>query len=158
MAAGDDSAEGRIRLVFSDASQTEKCVIAEFASQVLDISTDPRQMPIVPMSAGLISEDDLLIMEFMPVSGAGDVATDPTESATHSLVRIPVTVKNVRTGNKYEKMLTSADFNAAATNYTCAQNAWTVIGTVTVSAQEQLKLGYAIADNSRIMIDLLTAA
>lgn len=158
MAAGDDSAEGRIRLVFSDASQTEKRVIAEFASQVLDISTDPRQMPIVPMSAGLISEDDLLIMEFMPVSGAGDVATDPTESATHSLVRIPVTVKNVRTGNKYEKMLTSADFNAVAANYTCAQNAWTVIGTVTVSAQEQLKLGYAIADNSRIMIDLLTAA
>lgn len=158
MAAGDDSAEGRLRLVFSDASQTEKRVIAEYATLTLDISTDPRQQIIVPMSAGFISEDDLLIMEFYPTSAAGDVATDPTESATHSLVRVPITVKNVRTGNKYEKVLTSADFNAAATNYTCAQNTWTAIGTVTVSAQEQIKLGFAIADNSRISIDLLTAA
>lgn len=158
MAAGDDSAEGRIRLVFSDASQTEKRVVGEYASQTLDLATDPRQLIIVPQSVGTISEDDLLIMEFYPTSAAGDVATDPTESATHSLVRVPVTIKNVRTGNKYEKILTSADFNAAATNYTCAQNTWTSIGTVTVSAQEQLKLGYAIADNSRIMIDLLTAA
>lgn len=158
MAAGDDTAEGRVRLVFSDASQTEKRVIAEFATQTLDISTDPRQQLIVPMSAGFISEDDLLIMEFYPTAAAGDVATDPTESATHSLVRVPVTVKNVRTGNKYEKVLTSNDFNTAATNYTCAINTWTAIGTVTVSAQEQMKVGFAIADNSRISIDLLTAA
>lgn len=158
MAAGDDSAEGRLRLVFSDASQTEKKVIAEYATYTLDVSADPRQQIIVPMSQGIISEDDLLIMEYFPTSAAGDVATDPTESATHSIVRVPVTVKNVRTGNKYEKVLTSVDFNAVATNYTCAQNTWTVIGTVTVSAQEQLKLGFAIADNSRVMIDLLTAA
>ena len=158
MAAGDDTAEGRIRLIFSDASQTEKRVIAEYSSQRLDRSTDPRQQPIVPMSEGVISEDDLLIMEFMPTAGAGDVATDPTESATHSLVEVPVTIKNIRTKNKYEKVLTSKDFNPVATNYTCAQDTWTVIGTVTVSAQEQIKLGYAIADNSRISIDLLTAA
>ena len=158
MAAGDATAEGRVRIIFSDASQTEKRVIQEYATQTLDLATDPRQLISIPMSAGLISEDDLLIMEFYPTAAAGDVATDPTESATHSLVRIPVTIKNVRTGNKYERVLTSKDFNAAATNYTCPVNTWTAIGTVTVSAQEQLKLGYMIADNSRVRIELKTAA
>lgn len=158
MAAGDATAEGRIRIVFSDASQTEKRVVAEFATQELDLATDPRQLQIVPMSAGFISEDDLMIMEFMPTAGSGDVATDPTESATHSLVRVPITIKNVRTANKYEKILTSKDFNAAATNYTCTQDVWTAIGTVTVGAQEQIKIGRAIADNSRVRIELKTAA
>lgn len=158
MAAGDAAAEGRVRLVFSDASQTEKRVVDEFATQELDLATDPRQLQILPMSGGFISEDDLLIMEFMPTAGAGDVATDPTESATHSLVRVPVTIKNVRTQNKYEKVLTSKDFNAAATNYTCAQDVWTAIGTVTVGSQEEIKVGRAIADNSRIRIELKTAA
>lgn len=159
MAAGDDSAEGRLRLIFSDASQTEKRVIQEYNTFVLDVSTDPRQQPIVPQSAGTIGEDDLLIMEYMPTAGTGDVATDPTESATHTLVQIPVTIRNVRTGNVYEKMLTSYDFNSSATNYTgIAAGTWSAIGTVTVSAQEQMKLGFAVADNSRIKVDLLTSA
>ena len=158
MAAGDATAEGIVRLLYADASETKRDQAGQFNSQELDIATDPRQLQVLPFGGQVLAEDDVLIMEFYPTAGAGDVATDPTESATHSLIRIPVTVKNIRTGNKFEKVLTSYDFQTAAANYTCGQNAWTVIGRYVIGAQEEIMLGHANPVNSRIRIELKTAA
>lgn len=158
MAAGDATAEGIVRLVYSDASETNRPEAMRFSTQDLDLATDPRQLQVMPYGGQILAEDDKLIMEFFPTGGAGDVATDPTESATHTLVKIPVTIKNVRTGNIFTRTLTSNDFQATATNYTCPQNVWTAIGSYTIGAQEELSLGNQNPVNSRIRIQLLTAA
>lgn len=158
MAAGDATTEGLVRLVFSDASETESQLMGEFNTTTLDLSTDPRQLVVLPMSQRSIGAYDLLLMQFKPLGGAGDVATDPTESANHTLVRVPVTIKNMSTGNTFETVLTSAHFNSSAENYTCPQNRWTTIGTYEVTPQERVKLGFGIADNSRVRVELKTAA
>ena len=158
MAAGDATAEGIVRLVYSDASETSKNQAMNLSTQELDLATDPRQLQVLAFGGQVLAEDDKLIMEFFPTAAAGDVATDPTESATHSLIRVPVTVKNVRTGNKFERTLTSNDFQSAAANYSCSQNAWTAIGTYTVGAQEEVRLGHINPVNSRVRIELKTAA
>lgn len=158
MAAGDATVEGLVRLEFSDASETESQLMGQFNTTTLDLATDPRQLVVLPMSGRSIGAYDLLLMKFKPLGGAGDVATDPTESANHTLVRVPVTIKNLSTGNVFETVLTSADFNDSATNYTCPVGRWTTIGTYEVTPQERLRLGFGIADNSRIRVELKTAA
>jgi len=160
MAAGDATAEGVVRLVFSDASETEKRQIEQWSTQILDPTDgDPRVLPTVPLSAGKVAEDDKLIMEFMPLSAAGDVATDPTESATHSLIRVPVSIRNIRTGNVFQTFLTSYHFNSVAANYAgLVVGSWNAIGVYTIGAQEMLRVGHELADNSKIRIELKTSA
>lgn len=158
MAAGDATAEGIIRLVYSDASETVKNQAMNLSTEELDLSSDPRQLQVLPFGGQVLAEDDKLIMEFYPTSAVGDVATDPTQSATHSLVRIPVTMKNVRTKNKFERTLTSYDFQTVAKNYSCAVGSWTAIGVYIVGAQEEMRLGHINPVNSRVRIELKTAA
>lgn len=157
MAAGDASGEGDFRILFADSSETQQTQIFSDNTTVLDLSTDPRQLTVLPMSQNAVHEDDKVIIQMKPYADA-DVATDPTESATHSLIRIPVTYRNVSTGNIYVGTLTTKDFNAAATNYSPKAGLWMTIGTYTVPAQLAVKLGVAIPDNSRIRVELKTAA
>lgn len=157
MAAGDAAGEGSMRLLFTDSSETDQKQIESFATQVLDLSTDPRQLQVLPMSQGSVGEDDKILMQ-VKLYANGDIATDPTESATHSLVRVPVTFKNTSTGNVYEGVLTSADFNPTAANYSPLAGKWLTVGEYVVPAQLRVRLGVAIADNSRIRCEFKTAA
>ena len=160
MTAGDASAEGMIRLVASDASETAKVQIERYATQILDPTDgDPRVLPTVLLSPKILNYADKLILEYMPLEAEGDVATDPTESDTHSLVRVPVSIKNITTGNVFSTFLTSYHFNPSATNYTgLAVGTWAKIGEYSISAQEQLRVGHKLADNSKIRIELKTSA
>lgn len=142
--------EGALRLVFSDASETNKRVIGEWATEQLDISTDPRQQIIMPKSKDMLEEDDKLIVE---VSLLAASTIDYTATEAFTKMRIPVTIRNKRTGTVFERILRHPDFTSADITIGAA-NTWTVIGTYTVSAQEQVKIGHNIAENSRIYVVL----
>jgi hypothetical protein len=143
--------EGKLRILFSDASRTNKRVVGEWASEQLDISTDPRQQIIIPKSAEVLEEDDLLLIEYNGLA-ASSVDYDAAEANTK--FRIPVTIRNKRTGNVYERILRHPDL-ASADVAISAASTWYELGAYTVSAQEQLRLGHKIAENSRLYITLV---
>jgi hypothetical protein len=136
-----DSDEGSFRICKTDASETVKQVLFEAATELLDISTDPRQQIIVPMSQASLREDDKLIIEMK-------VATATSAAVATSTVRVPIRKRNVRTGNVAESYLRITDFTSA--NVTVGAGVWVRLGAYTVSAQEEVRLGQSIAENSRI--------
>ena len=146
-----DTDEGELRIIFSDASETNKRLIMEAASEQLDISTDPRQQLIVPKSRDFLQEDDKILIEYSAMA-ASSVDYDAAEANTK--VRIPVTIRNKRTGSIYERILRHPDFASADVTISTA-NTWTQIGSYTVSAQEEVKIGWNIAENSRMYIKLV---
>jgi len=138
--------EGELRIVFSDASETNKRVIQQYSSELLDVATDPRQLQIVPKSVDFLMEDDKMILEYSAMA-ATNIDYDAAEAFTK--IRIPVTIRNKRTGTIFEKTLRHPDFASADVTISSA-NVFTVIGTYTVGAQEEVKLGWNIAENSKI--------
>lgn len=140
--------EGAVRILFSDASETNRRVIAEFATEQLDQSTDPRQQVIIAKSVDMLEEDDKMIVE-VNLMAASNVDYDSAEAWTK--MRVPVTVRNKRTGNVFERILRHPDFATADVTIAVASQ-WTRIGTYTVTAQEQVKLGWALAENSRLFV------
>jgi hypothetical protein len=144
-----DTDEGDFRIVKTDASETVRQVLFEAASELLDISEDPRQQIIVPMSMATLREDDKLLIEYK-------TATATTVDYGLSTVRVPIRRRNVRTGNVADSYLRHSNFASADT--TVAANTWVKIGSYTIPAQEELRIGQAIAENSRIYVALVENA
>lgn len=148
MTAGDASGEGLIRIRFTDANRGVMTKVFESRTEVLDVSTDPRQQLLVAVSGVTLGQDDLIILEIK-----GDSAT--TFDKDLSSVRIPVTVLSTATGQKTATDLVYADFS---TEDTTVADTWTEVGSYTVPAQQKIKLGKEIPDNSRIYINVTTTA
>jgi hypothetical protein len=145
MAATD---AGDIRIVKTDASETVRQVIFETGSEIAVLgATDPRLAPIVPMSQATFREDDKLLVEYK--TGTASQVTGATSS-----VRIPIRRRNVRTGNVAESFLRSSDVFAAGAT-TIAASSWVKIGSYTIPAQEEVKIGQSIAENSRFFANLV---
>lgn len=147
--------EGKIRLTYTDASMTRQDVVLEADTVLADISTDPRQKIIVGyIKSNPLKEDDMLLMSIQGLT-AGDFDSGST-------FQIPVTIRNVTTGIVRETMLTVSDFTdmsgaaIGATNIDYGTN-FTAVAKYTVKAQEQLKLGYRMAENSRLYVALVVA-
>jgi len=137
--------EGDVRIRFADASRSNMRKIFEAQTEALDISTDPRQQIIVPFSGETIHEDDLLIVE---------VNVGTTSSADYGLstVRIPITKRNKATGQETPTYLRDSDLRSA--DVTLTGSTWIELGKYTISAQESVKLGHRIPDNSRIYLSM----
>ena len=147
MAATD---AGDIRIVKTDASETVRVVLFETASEIALLGkTDPRLAPIVPMSQAALREDDKLLIEYR-------TGTATSVAKATSAVRIPIRKRNVRTGNVAESFLRASDVFAA--NVTVPANSWYKIGTYTVKAQEEIKIGQSIAENSKLYVELVESA
>jgi len=139
---------GDLRIVKTDASETVRQVLYEGPSETLVLgATDPRLAPIVPMSQASFREDDKLLVEYK--TGTASQVTGATSS-----IRIPIRRRNVRTGNIAESFLRSGDVFAAGATVIAASS-WIKIGSYTIPAQEELKLGQTIAENSRIYASLV---
>ncbi len=139
---------GDIRIVKTDASETVRQVLYETGSEIAVLGgSDPRLAPIVPMSQATLREDDKLLIEYK--TGTASQITGATSGT-----RIPIRRKNVRTGNVAESFLRSSDVFAAGA-VTIAANGWVTIGSYTVPAQEEIRLGQSIAENSRLYFDLV---
>lgn len=144
-----DTDEGDFRIVKTDASETVRQVLYEGPSEMLDISTDPRQQVILPMSLASLREDDKLLIEYK-------TGTATSVDYGSSVVRIPIRRRNVRTGNVAESFLRHSNF--ASADVTVAANTWVKIGSYTVPAQEEIRIGQSIAENSRLYVSLVEAA
>ena len=139
---------GDIRIVKTDASETVRQVLYETGSEIAVLgASDPRLAPIVPMSQATLREDDKILIEYK--TGTASQVTGATSSA-----RIPIRRKNVRTGNVAESFLRSSDVFAAGA-VTIAANGWVTIGSYTIPAQEEIRIGQSIAENSRLFFDLV---
>ena len=139
---------GDIRIVKTDASETVRQVLYETGSEIAVLgASDPRLAPIVPMSQATLREDDKILIEYK--TGTASQVTGATSSA-----RIPIRRKNVRTGNVAESFLRSSDIFAAGA-VTIAANGWVTIGSYTIPAQEEIRIGQSIAENSRLFFDLV---
>jgi len=144
-----DSDEGDFRIVKTDASETVRQVLFEAASELLDVSTDPRQQIIVPQSLATLREDDKLIIEYK-------TGTATSVDYGSSTVRIPIRRRNVRTGNVADSYLRHSNF--ASADVTVGANSWIKIGSYTIPAQEEVRIGQPIAENSRIYVTFVEAA
>ena len=141
--------EGSFRVVFKDASGTRRDVVfGEVRTEVLDISTDPRQQLLVPVGQQMLDEDDKMDIELK-----GDTAGTMDAAST---IRIPVRIRNKKTGVTRETYLTATSFGLDTTDVSYGTD-WTRVATYTVGAQEQLKLGHSTAPNSRIYVALVVA-
>lgn len=142
MAAAD---EGMMRIRFTDANRGVMTKVFESRTEPLDVATDPRQQLILPMSGGVVGQDDLVILEVN-----ADLATSMDYGL--STVRIPVTVLATATGQKTATYLVHADFTSV--DVTLPAGTWVEVGTYTIPAQQKLRLGHEIPDNSRIYLEI----
>lgn len=147
------SDEGEIRITFTDASEGNKQFIMEGSTERLRcrvaagaVEADARKYLIMPKSKAALEEDDKILIEFKPT-----VETEVDYGL--SVIELPVTIRNKRTGAVYERTLRHGDF-ATGDVTTIPADKWTVLGTYVISAQEQVKLGWNIAENSRIYMKL----
>jgi hypothetical protein len=111
---------------------------------------DMQKMPILPKGVGgVLREDDYLLLE------AKDSGSTQSQITTdHQTLRVPVTVRNRRTGIVTERILTPSDFTITTDFASADMSAtyWREIAYWQVPAQNEVKLGVAIAHNSRILI------
>ena len=135
------SDEGDVRIIFADASQSNRRKIQEYPTERLDQSALMSEQIIVPVSAETIHQDDVLIVEVK-------VGTASTADYGLSSIQIPITKLNKSTKQETPTYLRDSDLRSA--DVTLTANTWVVLGTYTVSAQEAVKLGQRIPDNSRI--------
>ena len=147
------SDEGEVRIVYTDASEANKVTILEASTERLrcrtaagTVEADPRKYLVLPKSKNMLEEDDKILIEFKPTA-----ATSVDYGL--STIELPVTIRNKRTGTVLERTLRHQDFNTEDVTGIAASK-WTIIGSYTVSAQEQVKTGWNIAQNSRILIML----
>lgn len=149
------------RLVVTDASKTKKVVVWEGHSSHFNptngadaaypaFEDDMQKLPIIPKGiGGVLREDDYLLIE-----AKDDGSTQSQLIATNQALRIPVTKRNRRTGIVSEQILSPTSFTVT-TDFAAADMSatyWREIAYVQVPAQEEWKLGHAIAHNSRILI------
>lgn len=144
-----DSDEGDVRIIFADASSSNRRKIFEGPTERLDASTLQSEQVIVPLSTERVHQDDVIIVE---------VKVGTASSADYGLtkVQIPITKLNKSTKQETPTYLRDSDLRSA--DVTLTANTWVVLGTYTVSAQESVKLGQRIPDNSRIYLALVENA
>lgn len=146
--------EGKMTLKYTDAGQSRQDIVyGPVPTAKLDISTDPRQMLVVPYQSGApLKEDDMLIIAL-----AGATAGDFDSGSSFS---IPVTIRSVTTGIVRESFLEVDDFTDMSGTVFGAGNidygvSVTDVAKYVVKAQEELRLGHKFAENSRIYIALV---
>lgn len=141
--------EGTLRIRFTDANRGVMTKVFESRSEVLDVSTDPRQQLLVAMAGVTLGQDDLVILEYN-----ADTTTEIDFGL--STIRIPVTILSTATGQKTATYLTHSDFVEA--DVTLTADTWIEVGAFVVPAQQKLKIGHEIPDNSRIYVSILETA
>lgn len=143
---------GTYRLVHRDNNDNTLAEIlekhsSEFGGTTGTPQTDPQKMPKVKKELSpIIQEDDKFVIMFKPDA---TVTEHSTSTAATNTVRIPVTVKNLRTGVVFEKTLVKGDFTDRrpyAHSQIWTSGVWYDIFSLTLGAQLQMKIGHRIQD------------
>lgn len=145
---------GEYRLVYKDANDVEIATLIsknsrEFGHVAGTENTDPQKMPKVKKGEGrgaiVLSQDDKLVLRVK----LDTAVTENVTSSVSKYLRIPVTVRSVKTGTVFEKTLVYADFSvvtAFANSKVWATGAFIDLLSYTVPAQTQIQLGHRVQD------------
>jgi len=143
---------GTYRLVHRDNNDNTLAEIlekhsTEFGGVTGTPQADPMKMPKVKKHLSpVIRQDDKLVIMFKPST----LTTEHTTStAATNTVRLPVTVRNLRTGVVYEKTLIAGDFTdrrAYANSQPWVVGVWYDIFSLTLGAQLEMKIGHTVQD------------
>lgn len=143
---------GTYRLVHRDNNDNTLAEIvekhsSEFGGTTGSPQTDPQKLPKVKKELSpIIQEDDKLVIMLKPDTTRTEAATS---SAATNTVRIPVTIRNLRTGVVFEKTLVAGDFTDRrpyANSQIWTSGVWYDIFSLTLGAQLQMKIGHRIQD------------
>lgn len=142
---------GAYRLIHRDNNDNSLGEILEishlqFGGAVGAPRTDPSLMPKVKKTNRIIMQDDKLVIAFKPDT---TVTEHTTSTAATNTVMIPVTIRNIRTRNVYEKTLTKTDFTdkrAYANSQPWTAAVWYDIFSLILGAQLELKVGHGLQD------------
>mgnify|MGYP000903959834 CR=1 FL=1 len=143
---------GTYRLVHRDNNDNTLAEIvekhsSEFGGSTGSPQTDPQKLPKVKKELSpIIQEDDKLVIMLKPDTTRTEAATS---SAATDTVRIPVTIRNLRTGVVFEKTLVKGDFTDRrpyANSQIWTSGVWYDIFSLTLGAQLQMKIGHRIQD------------
>lgn len=143
---------GTYRLVHRDNNDNTLAEIlekhsTEFGGVLGTPQADPQKMPKVKKALSpKIQEDDKLVIMFKPSTA---LTEHTTSTAAVDTIRIPVTIKNRRSGVVYEKTLISSDFTdrrAYTNSQVWTAGVWYDIFSLTLGAQLEMKVGHAIQD------------
>jgi hypothetical protein len=120
---------------------------SEFGGVTGTPQSDPQKMPKVKKEySPILNEDEKLVIQLKPDT---TVTEHTTSTAATNTVRIPVTYRNVRIGNAFEKTLVVADFTdrrAYANSQAWTAGVWYDIFRYTLPAQSQIKVGHRVQD------------
>lgn len=145
---------GKFRLVHLDYNDTALAVLTEKHAYEFAVGTtaptDRQTQPTININEStVIKEDDKLALYI-------NLDTALTEHSTSSLrtgwnFQIPITFKNLRTGNKFKKVLVTGDLSttgaeAPANSKAWSASKWYLLGYYQVPAQSAIKLGHEIQD------------
>lgn len=143
---------GTYRLVHRDNNDNNLATIlekhsSEFGGVTGTPQSDPQKMPKVKKELSpLIREDDKFVLQFKPDT---TVTEHTTSTAATNTVRVPATIKNLRTGFVFEKTLVTGDFTDRrpyANSQAWTSGVWYDIYSLTLGAQLQMKIGHKIQD------------
>jgi hypothetical protein len=143
---------GTYRLVHRDNNDNTLAEIlekhsTEFGGVAGTPQSDPQKMPKVKKDLSpLIREDDKLVIMFKPST---TLTEHTTSTAAVDTIRIPVTIKNRRSGVVYEKTLISGDFTdrrGYANSQIWTSGVWYDTFSLTLGAQLELKVGHRVQD------------
>ena len=143
---------GTYRIVHRDNNDNTLAEIiekhsSEFGGATGSPQTDPQKLPKVKKHLSpVVQEDDKLVVMFKPDTTRTEAAV--SSAATNS-VRLPVTVKNLRTGVVFEKTLTASDFEDRkpyANGQVWSAGVWYDVFSLTLGAQLQMKVGHTVQD------------
>lgn len=145
---------GKFRLVHLDYNDTALAVLTEKHAYEFAVGTtaptDRQTQPTINIKEStVIKEDDKLAL-YINLDSA---VTEHTASSLRTLwnFQIPITFKNLRTGNKFKKVLVTGDLSttgaeAPANSKAWSANKWYLLGYYQVPAQSAIKLGHEIQD------------
>ena len=131
-----------------DASDMPTAVLTEIHSSAMGDSsttapTDAQVMPKVEFVDFPVTQDNKFTIWFKPDT---TVTEHSTGNAITESIRVPVTWKKKEKNQTFKKTLTAADFTekrAAAASQVWTAGAWYLIKSITMPAQQALKLGLA---------------
>lgn len=145
---------GKFRIVHLDYNDTALGVLTEkhayeFAKGTT-APTDRQTQPTVNINQSpVLREDDKLALYI----NLDTAITEHTTSSgrTNWIFQIPITFKNLRTGNKFKKVLVTGDLSttgaeAPANSKVWSAGKWYLLGYYQIPAQSAIKLGQEIQD------------
>lgn len=145
---------GKFRIVHLDYNDTALAVLTEkhayeFAKGTTS-PTDRQTQPTVNIAQStVIKEDDKLALYINLDTAITEHSTSGGRAGWN--FQIPITFKNLRTGNKFKKVLVTGDLSttgaeAPANSKVWSTSKWYLLGYYQVPAQSAIKLGQEIQD------------